>query len=125
MLTCARNITRSTRRRRRKISSLKSGVTALKLLGGTCSMRILQLHSNSIVYKPIEKEISQAEETDKKERRLDELMVLFTAVEEGDDLSVAQKAIDEVQAFLEKLGVNRILIYPYAHLRNRRKNGAC
>jgi threonyl-tRNA synthetase len=82
-------------------------------------MRMLQLHSNFIIYKPVEKEIAQAEETEKKEKRLDELIVLFTAVEEGDDLSVAQKAIDEVQAFLEKLGVNRILIYPYAHLSSR------
>src|SRR4030066_1856093 len=63
--------------------------------------------------------MKETDEKDKKERRIDELMVLFTAVEEGDDLSVAQKAIDEVQAFLEKLGVNRILIYPYAHLSSR------
>jgi threonyl-tRNA synthetase len=82
-------------------------------------MRILQLHSNFIVYKPVEKEIAQAEETEKKEKRLDELIVLFTAVEEGDNLTVAEKAIDEVQAFLEKLGINRILIYPYAHLSSR------
>ena len=82
-------------------------------------MRILQLHSNFIVYKPVEKEIAQAEETEKKEKRLDELIVLFTAVEEGDNLTVAEKAIDEVQAFLKKLGINRILIYPYAHLSSR------
>jgi threonyl-tRNA synthetase len=82
-------------------------------------MRILQLHSNFIVYKPVEKEIAQAEETERKEKRLDELIVLFTAVEEGDNSAVAQKAIDEVQAFLEKLGINRILIYPYAHLSSR------
>ncbi len=82
-------------------------------------MRILQLHSNFIVYKPVEKEIAQAEETEKKEKRLDELIVLFTAVEEGDNLTVAEKAIDEVQAFLEKLGINRVLIYPYAHLSSR------
>ena len=82
-------------------------------------MRILQLHSNFIVYKPVEKEIAQAEETEKKEKRLDELIVLFTAVEEGDNSAVAQKAIDEVQAFLEKLGINRVLIYPYAHLSSR------
>jgi threonyl-tRNA synthetase len=82
-------------------------------------LRILQLHSNFIVYKPVEKEIAQAEETEKKEKRLDELIVLFTAVEEGDNSAVAQKAIDEVQAFLEKLGINRILIYPYAHLSSR------
>lgn len=82
-------------------------------------MRILQLHANFIAYKPVQKEIAMAEEAEKKEVRLEELIVLFTAVEEGDDAGVAQKAIDEVQAFLEKLGANRILIYPYAHLSSR------
>jgi len=79
-------------------------------------MRILQLHSNFIEYKPIQKEIAMAEEAEKKTVRLEEIAVLFTAVEEGDDVTVAKKAIDEVRAFLEKLKVNRILIYPYAHL---------
>ncbi|MCS7125170.1 MAG: threonine--tRNA ligase [Candidatus Bathyarchaeota archaeon] len=79
-------------------------------------MRILQLHSNYIEYKPIQKEIAIAEETDEKTKRLEEVVVLFTAVEEGDDETAARKAIDEVKAFLEKLKVNRILIYPYAHL---------
>jgi len=82
-------------------------------------MRILQLHSNFIVYKPVQKEIAMAEEALKKEVRLEELVVLFTAVEEGDDGRVAQRAIEEVQVFLGKLGVNRILIYPYAHLSSR------
>lgn len=79
-------------------------------------MRILQLHSNFIKYKPIQKEIAIAEEAEKKETQLEEIVVLFTAVEEGDNEAVAKKAIDEAQAFLKKLKVNRILIYPYAHL---------
>ncbi len=79
-------------------------------------MRILQLHSNFIEYKPIQKEIAMAEEAEKKTVRLEEIIVLFTAIEEGDDVTVAKKAIDEVRAFVEKLKVNRILIYPYAHL---------
>jgi threonyl-tRNA synthetase len=79
-------------------------------------MRMLQLHSNYIEYKPIQKEIAMAEEADKETKRLEEIVVLFTAVEEGDDEAVARKAIDEVKSFLEKLKVNRILIYPYAHL---------
>jgi len=79
-------------------------------------MRILQLHSNFIEYKPVQKEIAMAEEAEKKTVRLEEIVVLFTAVEEGDDVTVAKKAIDEVRAFVEKLKVNRILIYPYAHL---------
>jgi threonyl-tRNA synthetase len=79
-------------------------------------MRILQLHSNFIVFKPVTTEIAMAEEAEKKENRLEEVVVLFTAVEEGDDAALAQRAVDDVHNFLEKSKVNRILIYPYAHL---------
>jgi threonyl-tRNA synthetase len=79
-------------------------------------MRILQLHSNFIVFKPVQKEIAVAEEAEQKENRLEEVVVLFTAVEEGDNVAIAQKAIDDVRAFLGKQKTNRILIYPFAHL---------
>lgn len=79
-------------------------------------MRILQLHSDYIVFKPVEKEIAIAEEAEKKENRVEEVVVLFTAVEEGDNATMAKKAIDDVRAFLGRLKVNRILIYPFAHL---------
>jgi threonyl-tRNA synthetase len=79
-------------------------------------MRILQLHSNFIVFKPVQKEIAIAEEAEQKENRVEEVVVLFTAIEEGDNAAMAQKAIDDVRAFLGKLKVNRILIYPFAHL---------
>ncbi len=82
-------------------------------------MRILQLHSNFIVYKPIEKEINIAEEAVKEENRVEEVVVLFTAIEEGDNSAMAQKAIDDVRAFLGKLKVSRILIYPFAHLSSK------
>ncbi|MEM2994418.1 MAG: threonine--tRNA ligase [Candidatus Bathyarchaeia archaeon] len=82
-------------------------------------MRILQLHSNFIEYMPIQKEIANAEEAEKKPVRLEEIVVLFTAVEEGDDLTVAEKAITEICDFLKKLKVKKILIYPYAHLSSK------
>ncbi|MBN1245101.1 threonine--tRNA ligase [Candidatus Bathyarchaeota archaeon] len=79
-------------------------------------MRILQLHSNYLVYKPVKKEISIAEEAAKEENRVEEVVVLFTAIEEGDNAATAKKAIDDVHAFLQNLKVNRILLYPFAHL---------
>ncbi len=79
-------------------------------------MRILQLHSNYITFKPVKKEIKIADEARKEEEKIDEVVVLFTAVEEGDNESVASHAIKELKEFLEKLRVNKILIYPYAHL---------
>ena len=66
-------------------------------------MRILQLHSNFIVFKPVEKEINIAEGAEKVETRVEEVVVLFTAIEESDNPAMAQKAIDDVRAFLGKL----------------------
>lgn len=79
-------------------------------------MRILQLHADFIEYEPIKKEIAVAEEAEKKETRLEEIVVLFTAVEQGDTEEVAKKAVEEVKASLEQIKTNKILIYPYAHL---------
>lgn len=89
---------------------------ALQRLKEEATMRILQLHSNFIAFTPVAKEIAIAEEAEKKENRVEEAVVLFIAVEQGDDAAVAQKAINEAHAFLQKLKVNRILLYPYAHL---------
>lgn len=79
-------------------------------------MRILQLHSDFIEYTPIKKEVAMAEEAIKKPTRLDDLVVLFTCVEKGDNVAVAKRAIDEVRDSLKTLRSSRILIYPYAHL---------
>jgi len=81
-------------------------------------MRILQLHSDFIEYKPIGKEGKVVEEAEKKWQRFEELLVLFTCIEAGDDETVGRRAIDETKHVLESLKVNRILIYPYAHLSN-------
>ena len=79
-------------------------------------MRILQLHADYIQYRPIQKEIEVAEEVEKKDYRLEDLVVLFVSVEEGDDESSARRAIDELKEYLGRIKSNRILIYPYAHL---------
>jgi threonyl-tRNA synthetase len=79
-------------------------------------MRILQQHVDFIEYLPIEKEIKAAEKAEKKQVRLEEIVVLFTAVEEGDTESLAKNAIEQIKESLKELKANRILIYPYAHL---------
>src|ERR671914_2676322 len=80
-------------------------------------MRLLQLHSDFVEYEPISKEISEAEETISKARkRLEEVVVVFVAVESQDDETVAANAIEEVTSFLQNVNCQRLLIYPYAHL---------
>lgn len=79
-------------------------------------MRILQLHCDSIEYTPTKKEIKSAEEIVPSTRRIDEVVVAFVAIEEGDDSGVAKKAISEIKTSMGKIGCKKLLLYPYAHL---------
>jgi threonyl-tRNA synthetase len=79
-------------------------------------MRILQLHSDFIEYQPTRKEIAIAEETEMKPVKLDDIVVLFTCVEKGDNETTADRAVKEVVKSLKTIGARRIIIYPYAHL---------
>jgi threonyl-tRNA synthetase len=79
-------------------------------------MRILQLHSDFIEFEPVEQEAAEAEESDGQRQRIEEILVLFTVIEEGDSEETAREAVADVKAFLENIKSRRILIYPYAHL---------
>ena len=80
-------------------------------------MRILQLHCDHIEYTPTKKEIRSAEDIENPQtQRLEELVVAFVAIEEGDDSSVAQNAISQIKNSMEKIGCKKLLLYPYAHL---------
>ena len=79
-------------------------------------MRILQLHSDFLEYEPVKKEAPNAEAAEKKKTRVDDVVVLLTSVERGDDASVARAAVDEAVKFMKNLKANRVLVYPYAHL---------
>src|SRR3989304_8450147 len=79
-------------------------------------MRILQLHADWVEYEPVEKEIKQAEEVERKKHKLEDILVLLTAVEKDDNDTTAKNAIDDTKKFLEQLKISRVLLYPYAHL---------
>jgi threonyl-tRNA synthetase len=87
-------------------------------------MKILQMHVDFVEYKPIQKEIAGAEEAQPDLVREKELVVLFTAVEPGDDAQTVTKAVGEAKEFLSKLGVKRMMIYPFAHLSQNLANPA-
>jgi len=79
-------------------------------------MRILQLHCDNISYEATKKEIKSAEEIDPKPVSIDEVVVCFVAVEEGDDDNVALDAISQIKESMQKIGCKKLLLYPYAHL---------
>jgi len=82
-------------------------------------MRILQLHCDNIEFTPVKKEIEYAEEIEPIAKKLEEVVVAFIAVEDGDNSSVAKKAMSEISESMKKVGCNRLLLYPYAHLSSK------
>ena len=83
-------------------------------------MRVIQHHADYFEYEPIEKEISIAENAEKKKVKFDDLAVLFVSIEKDDNEKIIKSAIKEIKSSLDNLKVNKVLIHPYAHLS---KNG--
>jgi threonyl-tRNA synthetase len=79
-------------------------------------MKILQLHVDFVEYEPVQKELSAAEEAEKNKVRIDNCLLLLTTIESSDDESVISNAIKEIENSLKNMKVNKIVIYPYAHL---------
>src|SRR3989337_2628947 len=81
--------------------SPSTGTTQAKVCEN--SVKILGWQTNLIEKKPIEMEATVAEESEKREQRIEDVVVLFTCIEEGDDEAVAKKAVGELASSLEKL----------------------
>jgi threonyl-tRNA synthetase len=81
-------------------------------------VRILSIHADRMWYHATKK-TKIAEPADIREDRMDECVVLFCCVErldENDPLQVIRSAMSSVEKRLAMLHVNRVMIYPYAHL---------
>ncbi len=74
------------------------------------------MHVDFIEYTPVKREIKGAEDVDPRTVREEDLVVLFTAFESGDDAALTGKAVAEAKEFLSKLGTKRLMLYPFAHL---------
>ena len=79
-------------------------------------MKVIQLHVDYVEYEPIQPESGVYEEAEKKVYRIEEALLLLTSVEKGDNKMLAEKAIDDAAAFMKKLKISKLVIYPYAHL---------
>ncbi|RLI78691.1 threonine--tRNA ligase [Archaeoglobales archaeon] len=78
-------------------------------------MKLLLIHADYMEYE-VKKKTKLAEEYSGKGERIDEVLVVFTAVEKEDDEEVVERAVNEVVNVARKVNVNKVLIYPYAHL---------
>lgn len=82
-------------------------------------MKILCLHSDYIKVRPTKKAIKDADTIDKKEFSSKETLVVFTAVEKGDEENpenVIKNGIKEIVDVYNQVKAKEIVIYPYVHL---------
>ncbi len=84
-------------------------------------MRLLQLHCDYVAFKPKTKALKTAEalsEEEKKGARVEDVVVLFSSFEAGDDERVLEEAARLVEKDFRDVHARTILVYPYAHLSN-------
>jgi threonyl-tRNA synthetase len=82
-------------------------------------MKILLIHSDYIKYKPVKKALKYVEDIEKKEVRIDDVLVAFICAEKEDEKNVpkiVEKAVDEILSKFKEVKAKNILLYPYAHL---------
>jgi threonyl-tRNA synthetase len=81
-------------------------------------MRILAIHASHIGWRATRK-AKFAEELVKKDDSMDSCVVLFSCVEKQDELEpekVVEGATHEVRKRLDMLKVNKVVVFPFAHL---------
>jgi threonyl-tRNA synthetase len=82
-------------------------------------MRVLQLHAEFFEYEPVAREIQEKyadRDVSREQVRLQDLVVLLVAVEEGDELAVVKFAAQDIKQYMQRIKNNKLLIYPYSHL---------
>ncbi len=82
-------------------------------------MKILTIHSDYLEFEPKKRAIASAEEWSAGKRRVEECLVIFIAVEKGDEKDItgsARNLADEVKKVAGDVKADNIVLYPYAHL---------
>ncbi len=80
-------------------------------------MRILLIHSDFIEWEPKKKAIKSAEDVPKKPVKVEESLVVFTAVEKGDEKgNVIDNSVKEIINVYKEVKAKNVVLYPYAHL---------
>lgn len=89
-------------------------------------MKILTIHADFIEFEAKKKAMKQAEESIKEgKQKVEECLVVFTAVEKRDEEDVdaiTKRYVAEVKDIAAQVKVKNIVLYPYAHLSSNLSN---
>ena len=80
-------------------------------------MKLLEIHAKEFWYKVTQKAMKNPpEERLGDHTEFENVLVVFTCVEKGDDIETARNAIVAIKNHMDTVKVNTLVLYPYAHL---------
>jgi threonyl-tRNA synthetase len=82
-------------------------------------MKTLNLHVDYIEWQGLKKALKSMEDLTEKEiakTKVEEALVVLTAIEKKDSLEILDKYIENIKDISEKVKTKNIVLYPYAHL---------
>ena len=83
-------------------------------------MKILTIHADFIEFQAKKKAFKSAEEgINEEKQRVEECLVVFTAVEKRDEhhiKGIVDKYVQEIKNIVQQVNAKNIVLYPYAHL---------
>lgn len=84
-------------------------------------MRIMTVHADYMEVEPKQKAIKSAEDIKPEKKRYDEVLVVFTSVEQGDEdvNAIAKRTAEEVDKVAKQIKARNILVYPLVHLTSK------
>lgn len=91
-------------------------------------MRILLIHAEKFwwkVTKPVRIPIRDELTNENREGEEENVLVAFTCIESIDEERIEEKCLKAVESIMEvssRIGVRKVVVYPYAHLSNQLGN---
>jgi len=82
-------------------------------------MRIITLHVDWIEWEPVKPALKSAKLVEKKRERVENALVVLVAAERGDTEEEAKAAAESVDDVCGKVGVRRVVVYPWVHLTSK------
>ena len=80
-------------------------------------MIVLDIHAKEFWFKATQKALKNPlEDRLNEERKFEEVMVSFVCAEKGDDVETGRNAVVAIKKHMDMVKVNKLVIYPYAHL---------
>jgi threonyl-tRNA synthetase len=82
-------------------------------------MKTLNLHVDYIEWEGLKKALKSMDdlsEDETKKQKVEEALVVMTAVEKGDSLEMLDQYLDNIKTIAAQVGAKNVVLYPYAHL---------